>query len=516
MLPSHAPGNSGRCDTEHPGWQSRCVPPGFWSIAKAGALLLKTYMSLHALARLLLCTVALMIPVHASATLDSPKAKTVYVVRLDGEISTPGQFILRRALKEAIAQKCDIFLLDLNTRGGELESMLTIMGALAEFPGHTVTYVNKEAISAGSYIASVTDEIWFAPGGTMGAADVVAGSGAEVGETMKRKLHSYIDARVRALSSGKGAYREAVQRAMMDAEYELEIDGQVLKPKGSLLTLTAQEAVRTYGNPSQPLLAAGIAPNVDMLLQEICGSGYKVRRFEKNWAEHLALLIQYLAPMFIAIGGLCLLIEYKTPGFGAFGITGAVLFFIVFAGNHAAGLAGYEPLLLLGAGLVLVTVEAFFFPGTFIFLSLGLLALGGGLVWSMADVWPGQGLVWSAETGMRILAQLGLGVLLTGVLVLAAWRFLPRKLFRNRLVLEAALEAGGDTSPLVRAKAGGHSSLPEPGTRGIAVTDLRLAGVVEIEGVQYNAFALLYQISRGSAITVIAVNGSEVQVRAVS
>ncbi|MDR2513235.1 MAG: hypothetical protein LBD01_05525 [Puniceicoccales bacterium] len=471
-------------------------------------------MSLHVLVRFSLCIAALLVSTLALADLAPSKSQTVYVVRLDGEIGSPSQFILRRALKEAFAQKCDIFLLDLNTPGGDLESMLTIMSALSEFPGRTVTYVNKEAISAGSYIASVTDEIWFAPNGTMGAADVVASSGAEIGETMKRKLHSYIDARVRALSGGKGVYREAVQRAMMDSDYELKIGEQVIKPKGNLLTLTAQEAIHTYGSPPQPLLAAGIAPSVDALLQEICGPSHIVRRFEKNWAEHLSLLIQWMAPVLIAIGGLCLFIEYKTPGFGAFGITGGILFFIVFAGNHAAGLAGYEPLLLLGTGLALIIVEAFFFAGTYVFLSLGLLALGGGLVWSMADIWPDQGLVWNAATSTRLLLQLGLGTLLAMALGAVAWRFLPQKFFHNRLVLEATLESGATASPLAYAEASDHDKLPDPGARGVAVTDLRLSGVVEIRGVRYKASTPLHQISRGSAITVVSLNDSEIQVRA--
>ena len=42
-----------------------------------------------------------------------------------------------------------------------------------------------------------------------------------------------------------------------------QIDGQVLKEKGELLSLTATEAMTLYGDPPEPLLGAGIAENID-------------------------------------------------------------------------------------------------------------------------------------------------------------------------------------------------------------------------------------------------------------
>ncbi|MDR2862765.1 MAG: hypothetical protein LBV54_02640 [Puniceicoccales bacterium] len=455
------------------------------------------------------------LPPEAESDRNENARKNVYVVRLNGEIGTPSQFILRRALKEAIGRKADIFVLDLNTPGGSLDSMLKSMEALVEFPGRTITYINAEAVSAGSYLASVTDEIWFAPKGIMGAADVVSGDGADVGATMKLKLHSYIDGRVRSLTEGKGEYRSIVQRAMMDADYELKIGDTVIKPKGSLLSLTANEAVKTYGDPPQALLAAGIAPDLDTLLREVCGDAERtVHHFEENWAEHLALLIQWLAPLLLAAAGICAFVEYKTPGFGIFGITAAVLFFIVFTGNYAAGLAGYEPLALLLLGVALIAVECVFFPGTYIALTAGFACMLGGLFWSMADVWPGKGLDLSGADLVRPVAQLSVAALLLVGGGFALWRFLPRRLLHNRLVLDAVVDSmpvspglGADIlSPQTAAA-------PAEGDTGVAVTDLRLAGVVEIGGVRYNATASSGMVARGTkvVITVVGATGLAVE-----
>ena len=49
-----------------------------------------------------------------------------------------------------------------------------------------------------------------------------------------------------------------------------------------------------------------------------------------------------IAPLLMGLGLLGLFIEFKTPGFGVFGIAGISLFGIVFLSNYVAGLAGHE------------------------------------------------------------------------------------------------------------------------------------------------------------------------------
>jgi membrane-bound serine protease (ClpP class) len=156
----------------------------------------------------------------------------VYVVPIKGEIATPVLYILRRGLKEAIERKADVVVLDMKTPGGALDVTFDIMEALAKFPGTTITFVNDEAMSAGSFISATTDEIWFAPLGKIGAAAPVTSSGQDVDKTMKMKIVSYLKAEVRAISAGKGRYRAEVISAMIDDNYVLKIDGKVLKEKG--------------------------------------------------------------------------------------------------------------------------------------------------------------------------------------------------------------------------------------------------------------------------------------------
>ncbi len=194
----------------------------------------------------------------------STPAKVV-IIPVRAQIAEPELYILRRGLKEAIEQKVDTIVLDMETPGGALDVTFEMLKALEKFPGKTVTYINREAISAGALISAGTDEIYFAPGGVIGAAAPVLATGGEIDATMRGKIVSYLKARVRSISEGKG-YRGQVISAMIDIDSEFKIGDEVIKQKGELLSLTAQEAVKTYGDPPQPLLGAGIAENLDALL----------------------------------------------------------------------------------------------------------------------------------------------------------------------------------------------------------------------------------------------------------
>ena len=274
----------------------------------------------------------------ASVAPTRVESKRVWVIPVREAIDQPILYVLRRGLKEAIAEKADVVVLDMKTPGGRLDVTFEIMEALEKFPGQRITYVNDQAISAGAFISAVTDEIWFSPRGKIGAAAPVGAQGKDVDVTMKQKIVSFLKAEVRSVSEGKG-YRGQVISAMIDADHELKIGDEVLKPKGELLTLTAQEASKSYGQPPQPLLAAGIAKTIDDLLTQKFGAGnFSVQRLEVTWSEELAQYLNAWSPILLGLGLLAVFIEFKTPGFGVFGITGGLLLGVVFFGHYVAGL----------------------------------------------------------------------------------------------------------------------------------------------------------------------------------
>lgn len=175
----------------------------------------------------------------------------VVVIPVRDQITNPILYVVRRGLKEAIEQNAALVVLDMKTPGGSLDTTFEILEALEKFVGSTATYVNNEALSAGSLISAMTDDIYFAPDGVIGAAAPVLSSGAELDESMKQKIVSYLKARMRAISEGH-TYRGQVISAMIDADYELKIGEEVLKAKGELLSLTATEASKRMVNRRSP------------------------------------------------------------------------------------------------------------------------------------------------------------------------------------------------------------------------------------------------------------------------
>lgn len=438
----------------------------------------------------ILCTLAFGIAPGTSRA-DEPAAAPssgpakVVVIPIREQIAKPELYILRRGLKEAIDNGVRTVVLDMKTPGGDGGSMLEMLEAIGKFPGKTYTFVNDEAISAGALIAAGTDEIYFSPEGVMGSAAPVNADGTDIEPTMRAKIVSFMKARVRTITEDKG-YRSDVLSAMIDKETEFKIGEQVIKPKGELLSLTASEAVKEYGDPPAPLLAAGVVKNIDELLDRIHGPGkWTVTRLEVSWSEKLAQYLTSIAPLMMAIGMVALFIEFKTPGFGFFGIAGGLILAVMFFGHYAAGLSGHEPALFFALGVLLVVVEIFFFPGSIAFALAGVALMLGSLVWSMADLWPKEPIPFTADVFLQPMMSVAIGTGLAVLLFVVILKFLPKGGPWKNMILESVVggEPGGP-KPLL---AGGPSPSTLIGESGITVTALRPGGQVEINGRRYEA-----------------------------
>lgn len=435
-------------------------------------------------------------PVTVAAPATAPAGKPlVYVIPVKDEINSPTLYILRRGLKEAIERKADVVLLDMNTPGGELGVTFEIMEALEKFPGKKLTFIDREAMSAGAFISAVTDEIYFAPNGVIGAAAPVLSTGGEVDKTMKQKIVSYLRARMRATSEGKG-YRGQVISAMIDEDFELKIGEKVIKPKGELLSLTATEALEKYGEPPQALLGAGKADDVPALLAAKFGAGnYTVQHFQVTWSEELAQYLTKLSPILMGLGMLLLFIEFKTPGFGWPGTAGIALIVLVFLGNYVAGLSGHEPALVFAIGAALVAAELIFFPGVVLVALTGVVFMLGALVWAGADYWPNQPVTvnFSGDALVHPLLNVSFALVIAIALFAAFLKLLPRTGLYQHLAVQGA------SSVVAPASAGADSLI---GRRGIALTGLFPSGEVEVDGRRYPAKVALGFIEASATIVV--------------
>ncbi len=436
---------------------------------------------------------------EGAAAEESSDAFSVYVIPIKDAIGRPTLFAIRSGIKDAIEKGASLVLFEMDTPGGELGSTLEIMKTIDRFEGGTATFINEEAISAGAIIAAVTEDIYFMPRATMGSSEVVTGTGQDVDESMKRKINAFLTAKVDAYV-GEYRYRSQVLEAMIDPDVELVIDEKTLSKEGKLLNLNARRAHEEYGDPPQPLLGAGIHDDLDSLIESIADGREIVRNdFVSTWSLELAAHLMDLSPVLVGLGLLALLVEFKTPGFGAFGIAGIVLIAIVNFGHHVAGFSGYEGLIIFILGAVMVFVELVFFPGL-IFLALpGMIMMLGGLIWTMVDVWPQDtpGYDFTFDLFLTPLYNVFLGMVIAGVLFVALLRFLPKSVFWDKMIMAEAVAgtSQGDSNTTVER--------PETGVEGVAVTDLFPTGEIEVNGERYEARAEVGSIVKGARIRII-------------
>jgi len=429
---------------------------------------------------------------HFARAEQSPTQPQVYVVPIEGVIDLGLAPFVSRVLDEATRSGAAAVVLEIDTFGGRVDAAVQIRDALLESKLLTVAFVDKRAISAGALIALSAQTLAMTPGGTIGAAaPVQAGVPGAAALPVEEKTVSYVRKEF-------GATAEARQRPQLLAEAMVDADVEVpgVVEKGKLLTLTTDEALKHK-------VADLRADTLDDLLEQLGLTGAELIRPAPHWAEQLLRLITHpvLSSLLISIGMVGILVELRTPGFGLAGAVGIGSLALFFYGHWLVQLAGWEELLLVGAGLVLLAIEIFIVPGFGVVGALGILALLGGLTLSLIGAGATTEVMIFAVS--RIVMSL-LVALLAGLLML---RLFPRLPFANRLVLDTDLGSGPS-----------HGSAPESdqrwlGKRGRAASVLRPAGIADFEHERVDVVADGVMIEAGETIEVIRVDGNRIVVR---
>jgi membrane-bound serine protease (ClpP class) len=305
------------------------------------------------------------------------------------------------------------------------------------------------------------------------------------------KTVSYVRKEFRATAESRGR-PPLVAEAMVDAD--VVIPGVI--GKGKLLTLTTAEALKLK-------IADFRADSFEAVLERLGLAGAEVRVAAPTWAEAALRFLTHpvVGSLLMTIGILGIIVELRTPGFGVPGAVGIGSLALFFWGHWLVRLVGWEELLLVGGGLILLAIELFVTPGFGVIGILGIVALAGGLALSLV----GAGATWAVI--ITALGRVAVSLLLAIGAALALLRFLPRLPYGRRLILETELAAGE-----------GFASAPEMdrawlGKRGSAVSRLRPAGIADIEGERVDVVSDGEFIDAGDSITVTRVDGNRIVVR---
>ena len=425
-----------------------------------------------------------------AVTETSQDDSTVYRVPVNGEIELGLAPFIQRAVKEAAETGAVALILDIDTPGGRVDAAEIISDALTDSEVPVYSLINRRAYSAGALIALSTSRIYMRPASVMGAATPVDGTGTKAPE----KIVSAMRSQMRALAEANGLEPE-IAAAMVDED--IEIDGIV--ESGKLLTLTTEEATE--------IGYAEAIEDLDALLVELGHEGATVVTPELNWAERLVRFFSssVVSPFLLSLGFLGLLVEIRTPAFGLAGTMGLISLGLFFGSNMIVGLAGLEDVLIVGAGLALLGIEAFVVPGFGIFGVAGIVAILTGLYMSLLGNIPttpdftraGWVLIWAM-------------LLLIG----SAWaliRTLPRS---SRLTESGIFLLAKTASAIGYESAEVRSDLV--GKHGTAITDLRPAGTALVGDERIDVVSESEWISAGTPVKVLSAEGYRHIVRSIS
>lgn len=445
-----------------------------------------------------------MAAVSGDAAVSAP-GKVVYVVPIREDIMPPMTYVVRRGVKEAMEAKADLLVLDMDTNGGRVDVTEEIIGILGKFPGDTLTYVNRKAFSAGAFIAVGTRRIFMAEEAVIGAAApmlmVPGGGPAQLPETVEAKMTSGIKALIRAKSEKHG-HNVEVMEAMIDRNKELVIDGQVINPKGQILTLTSSEAAREYGSPPKPLLSAGTYASMDALLDGIGYAGARRVEVRPTGVEQIAFWLNAISPLLLAIGLIGVYMEFKTPGFGVPGMIAVAALLLYFVGGYIAGLSGIEWVAVFAMGVILVALELFFFPGTLALGFAGSLLVLVSILMAATDLYPGMPVVPSLPSLELPARNLGIAVLLTAGGIWGLGWILPKTPAYRALVSQAT--SGGVTDK-VRTR----ERDVQVGKQGVALSVLRPGGKARFGDEVLDVIAEGGMIEKGTRVRIVGHSAHE-------
>jgi membrane-bound serine protease (ClpP class) len=403
----------------------------------------------------------------------------VYRVPVTGVVEMGLAPFIARSIGEAESAGATAVVLDIDTPGGRVDAAQQISDAIAEAEIPVYAYVNRRALSAGALIALATRAVYMRTGSTMGAATPITGDG----QTASEKIISAMRSEFRALAEAHGL-DPRVAEAMVDED--IEIPGVV--ERGKLLTLSTDEAA-----------SIGYATEVadwDALMGEIGAAQAEVVVTSPNWAERTVRFLTHplVAPFLLSLGFLGLLIEIKTPAFGLAGLAGIASLSLFFGSHLLIGLAGWEVVILLGVGALLILAEVLVLPGFGVAGILGVVAVVMSIFLSMLGNLP------SVTDLLVAMYVLGFSFILVFAGGWQLLRWLPQDRRGQSILHRSTMsrELGYTSSEL-------RSDLL--GLQGIATTDLRPAGTARFGDESVDVVSAGPWVEAGTPVRVVRAEG---------
>ena len=281
-----------------------------------------------------------------------------------------------------------------------------------------------------------------------------------------------------------------------------QVLGQVVS-ENELLVLRA-DAAQAYG------LSSGVAASEEEI--EAFFGANTLSRYDENWSEHLVRFLTWwpVRGVLITLMLIGFFIEMAAPGYGVFGAVATAALGVLLVAPLLTGLAEWWTALIVVLGLGLVAVELFVIPGVGFIGVIGGFMLFAGLVGTFLGPDP-IGSSTRTEV-LQAMATTAAGFFAAGVVIWLILRNLPQLPLTRRFVLADAVGGpGSDQAPPPVVPPNPTEGITV-GDRGIAATDLRTAGRVDINGRLLDGRSVGGYINQGSAVRVTAIDQFGVEV----
>lgn len=431
----------------------------------------------------------------------------VYKVDIKDEIGPSIWRLVKKSFDRATEGRADYILIHMNTYGGMVVYADSLRSLILNYPKPVWVFIDNNAASAGALISIACDKIYMREGANIGAATVVN----QTGEAMPDKYQSYMRSMIRAtaqahgkdtvVENGKTIVRWHRDPRIAEAMVDERIAVKGVSDSGKILTFTPHEAMQ-HG------YCDGIAENVPEVIQKEGITNYELHEYRPTTMDKvigflISPIMQGLLIMVI-IGGIYF--ELQTPGVGfplAAAVTACLLYF---APLYLEGFANYVEIILFGVGLILLLLEIFVIPGFGVAGILGIVCIVASLALSGIDDFTFEFLPDFVGAIIRSLFF----VISCSLISVFASIWLSRKLFGSRR-LNFALHA---EQKVEEGFVGVDMTVKEEvGKEGVAFTDLRPAGKVEINDDVYDAVSNTGAfIQKGTRVKVIKYQAGQVYV----
>lgn len=411
--------------------------------------------------------------------------QSLYHIKIQGDVDPFMVRQVREALRIAKESEVQVFLVEINTFGGLLESADSIRSLLLNAPFQTVSFVNHNAASAGALIAISCKEMYMTPGSTIGAATVLMGNSSE---PAPEKYQSYM----RGLMRGSAEVNQRdpkIAEKMVDASISIP----EVAPDNTILTLSAQEAV-------QVKYAKGIFEDFDHLVKSQW-SDYKVITHTPSavdtiisWLVHPAVSSFLLLLIFIGV-----VLELKVPGLG-FPIGMAFVCSILFFTPHyVEGLADIWEIAIFVLGTIFLAVEILIIPGFGFFGVVGILLMTLGLV---------AGLIYNYNLDLTFVSTNKL-LESSAIVVVAFFVGIICAVWLTRYLISIGYSSAVLNANTLAGVTSISSELKKLiGLEGITVTDLKPIGQADFEGKIRDVQTKGTFVTRGSSVKIIATDSN--------